>query len=94
MKCTHDDCFTCPFEDCISQYGNTRSKRGRKPLDPEEKAKRRKAYNQTYYKKHKAEKHERYMRKTEGKVKRRYRHKETTDVTEKEQGRHDNHGAA
>lgn len=81
MKCTHDDCFTCPFEDCISQYGNTRSKRGRRPLSAEEKAKRRRAYNQTYNKKHREQNHERYMRKTEGKVKRRYRHKELANDT-------------
>ena len=79
MKCTHDDCFTCPFEDCISQYGNTRSKRGRKSLSVEEKAKRRRAYNKTYNKKHREQNHERYMRKSEGKVKRRYRHKELTN---------------
>lgn len=82
MKCTHDDCFTCPYADCISQYGNTQSKRGRKPLSAEEKAKRRKAYNKTYNKKHREQNHERYMRKTEGKVKRRYRHKELTNDTE------------
>jgi hypothetical protein len=88
MKCTHDDCFTCPFEDCISnvEVEPERKKKGRKPLSAEEKAKRRKAYNQTYNKKHREQNHERYMRKTEGKVKRRYRHKELSNDTEKEQG--------
>lgn len=83
MKCTHDDCFTCPYTDCISANGNAlASKPGRKPLSAEEKAKRRKCYNQTYNKKHREQNHERYMRKTEGKVKRRYRHRELTNDTE------------
>lgn len=78
MKCTHNDCFTCPYEDCISdvEVEECRKKRGRKPLSLEEKKKRRKQYNAAYNKKHKKENHERYMRKSEGVVKKRYRKKE------------------
>lgn len=74
MKCGHDDCFTCPYPDCISDvHVGPYAKRGRKPLPPEEKAKRRKAYNKAYTEKHKAERHALYMIRSEGKVKRRYK---------------------
>lgn len=73
MKCEHNDCFTCPYEDCISNFEiGKRSRPGRKELSPEEKAKRRKAYNKAYNQRHQAQNHERYIKKTEGIVKRRY----------------------
>lgn len=75
MICNHNDCFTCPYEDCISkvEVEPERKKRGRKKLPPEEKAKHRQAYNKKYYEKTKAERHNIYMAKTEGVVQKRYR---------------------
>ena len=75
MKCEHNDCYTCPYEDCISdvEVEPARKKPGRKPLPPEEKKKRIAAYNKEYNRKHRAERHERYMKASEGIVKRRYK---------------------
>ena len=74
MTCTHNDCFTCPYEDCIKTVEvGTDAKRGRKPLDPEERKKRRRAYNAKYRATHPTYFHDHYLEKTEGKVKRRYR---------------------
>ena len=57
MICEHDDCYTCPYADCIasqeSEVNKQKKKRGRKPMDPEEKRKKRSAYGKEYYKKHK-----------------------------------------
>ena len=77
MKCNHNDCFTCPYDDCISDVEVTaeRSKKGRKALPIEEKKKRRRLYNATYNKKHKKDNHDRYIKKTEGIVKKRYKTK-------------------
>lgn len=77
MKCEHDDCYTCPYKDCISdvEVEPERKKRGRKKLPPEEKARRRSIQNHLYYLKKADSRHEAYMEKTEGKVKRRYRAK-------------------
>lgn len=85
MKCNHNDCFTCPYKDCISDVEvGTFARRGRKPLSAEEKAKRKKARHSAYYIKHQAKWHEIYMKKSEGKVKRRYK---TRTVTEIEAGK-------
>lgn len=75
MKCGHDNCFTCPYKDCISdvEVEPERKKRGRKPLPLEEKKKRVAARNKKYYKRNSDRWHESYMEKSEGKVKRRYR---------------------
>lgn len=77
MICNHNDCFTCPYEDCISkvEVEPERKKRGRKKLPPEEKAKHRQAYNKKYYEKTRVERHNIYMAKTEGVVQKRYRPK-------------------
>lgn len=74
MICTHNDCFTCPYDDCISnvEVDPVRKKKGRKPISAEEKARRRKIYNQRWYEKNKATCHARYIEKSEGKVKTRY----------------------
>lgn len=56
MKCTHEDCITCPYPDCISSSGpvnRVKKKPGRKRLSPEEKRARRKARDHRYYEKHK-----------------------------------------
>lgn len=84
MKCKHDDCFTCPYPDCIVGSGMaytdpvkleaSRQKRcGRKPLSPEEKARRKQEYNRLYNQTHREELRKKYLEKTEGKVKRRYK---------------------
>jgi hypothetical protein len=44
--------------------------------------KRRRLRNKVYYEKHREERHEKYMQASEGKVKRRYRHKELSNDTE------------
>ena len=77
MKCEHNDCFTCPYPDCISQEDpeERARKRGRKPLSPEERKRRRQSYNLAYRTKHKAELKEKYLKRTEGIVKRRYKKK-------------------
>lgn len=64
----HDDCFTCPYKDCISERDpGSRKTPGRKKLSPEEKKARKAAYMREYQKKNReriaqAEK-ERYHRK-------------------------------
>ena len=54
MKCEHDDCFTCPYSDCIRE--------GRK----KKYSKNRKEYQRQYYLEHKKEilkkRHEAYLR--------------------------------
>lgn len=53
MICEHDDCFTCPYPDCVAKYTSEvhrqKKKRGRKPIDPEEKRQNRRAYSKEYY---------------------------------------------
>ena len=77
IKCEHNDCFTCPYPDCISKLDpeERARKRGRKPLPPEERKKRRQSYNLAYRKKHKSELQAKYIERTEGIVKRRYKKK-------------------
>ena len=57
MICEHDDCYTCPYADCIasqeSEVNKQKKKRGRKPMDPELKRKKRSAYGKKYYAEHK-----------------------------------------
>lgn len=57
MICEHDDCYTCPYADCIasqeSEVHKQKKKRGRKPMDPELKKKKRQAYCRQYYAEHK-----------------------------------------
>lgn len=52
MKCGHNDCFSCPYPDCIlseTNVGETGAKRGRKPLTPEERKARHRARAKRYY---------------------------------------------
>lgn len=53
MKCTHEDCFTCPYDDCISDKSPVSKKRGRKKLPPEVVRQHRLAYQRKYNKEHK-----------------------------------------
>ena len=87
MICGHDNCFTCPYEDCISdvEVEQERKKRGRKPLSPEEKKKRVAARNHDYYLRNTDKRHRNYMEKSEGKVKRRYRSKSKNMAVNKPQ---------
>ena len=41
-KCTHNDCFTCPYEDCISSKDPGKKRPGRKRLPPEVRKRHRK----------------------------------------------------
>lgn len=77
MKCTHDNCYTCPYSDCISdvEVEPERKKRGRKRLPPEEKARRKSIARHERYLRERDKCHEQYMLKTEGKVTRRYKKK-------------------
>lgn len=73
--CTHTDCFTCPYEDCISnvEVEPDRKRRGRKPLPPEEKKKRISARNHDYYSKNKFKWHKSYIEQSKDTVKQRYK---------------------
>lgn len=67
-KCMHDNCFTCPYEDCISDTDpGERKKSGRKRLSIEEKKARKAAYMREYQKKNRERiaqtERERYHRK-------------------------------
>lgn len=73
-KCMHNDCFTCPYKDCISNHEPPGSpfaipKKVNK-LTPEEKRARKRERQRLYDQKHKAEKNlrmkEYYKRKKEG----------------------------
>lgn len=77
MICTHNDCFTCPYGDCISnkEPEKPKAKKGRKKMPPEEKSQRKKLKCKEYYEQHKEKYREYYLAKTEGKVKHRYRSK-------------------
>lgn len=54
MACLHNDCFTCPYPECISDKDpGEKKKPGRKKMNPEEKRKRKNAYAREYYQNHK-----------------------------------------
>ena len=65
MKCSHNDCFTCPYPDCIADGKDLVE--GRKKLSPQELVERRKATQKRWYEKHKKERkeyyHKRYLKK-------------------------------
>lgn len=50
MKCKHDDCFTCPYPDCI--IGSAAAYKDPKKL--EESRRKRQEYQKEYYRKRKA----------------------------------------
>ena len=70
-SCMHDDCFTCPYPDCISSRDPKSKKGGRKTVSEEEKQRRRRASWDRYHDRHKEEINERrrkaYHKKKEGK---------------------------
>lgn len=78
MKCTHNNCFTCPYKDCISnvEVDPKRKKPGRKRLTPEEREQRKAAEKIARHERWLRERdkcHELYMIRSEGKVTRRYK---------------------
>lgn len=54
MKCSHDDCFTCPYPDCICDKAKKGDKKIRRSLTPEEKLRHKKEINKKYYTKNRA----------------------------------------
>lgn len=81
MTCTHNDCFTCPYPDCIVEGRvkyQPKKKRGRKKLSPEVLAQHRREY----YEKNK-EKYQEYYRKYYQEHKSEYRAREK-NLREKE----------
>lgn len=56
MICEHDNCFTCPYPDCISDTeprASGKGKPGRKKMNPEEVRQHRLEYQRRYNKEHK-----------------------------------------
>ena len=51
MKCTHNDCFSCPYDDCISDVAPKGSGGKRKKLSPQEVKMHRQETNKKYYSK-------------------------------------------
>lgn len=87
MKCEHDDCFTCPYPDCISKKGNIdntkKRKPGRKKLPPEVKRQNRIRQSQDYYNNHKEQRkiyqHD-YYAKNQEEIKQRQKEKRLSTV--------------
>lgn len=53
-NCHHNDCFTCPYKDCISDSGPKSQPKPRRKLSPEELKMRKKEINRKYYSKNRA----------------------------------------
>ena len=75
-RCMHDNCFTCPYPDCISNReppGSPFGKTERIKLSPEERKMRKRERQRRYDKLHKTERaakaREAYKRKREGIIK-------------------------
>ena len=76
--CNHDNCYTCPYPDCISnvEVEPERKKPGRKKLTPAQREERKAAEKIKRHERWLREKdscHEQYMIRTEGKVTKRYK---------------------
>ena len=54
IKCKHDDCFTCPYPDCISDIAPKGTRKKRQKLTKEEAKRRKSEYNKKYYRKNDA----------------------------------------
>ena len=75
-RCMHDNCFTCPYRDCISNReppGSPFGRTERIKLSPEEKRQRKRERQRKYDMLHQAERaakaREIYKRKKEGMIK-------------------------
>lgn len=55
MACLHDDCFSCPYPDCISKDEPKKKKPGRKKLPPEVVHQHRIEYQRRYNEEHREE---------------------------------------
>lgn len=69
MKCTHNDCFSCPYDDCICETSPGRSSKKRQQLSPAEKKARKAQANAKYYAKNQSryqQLHRDYYRKKKG----------------------------
>lgn len=66
MTCEHDNCYTCPYPDCISGKGPkekpVKKKPGRKKLPREELLEHHRQYARQYYNAHKEKYREYYMK--------------------------------
>ena len=83
MKCEHDDCFTCPYDDCIKGQGSIVKTKKKPYAQWSEEAKQRarenmkryyyshlgerKAYSKKYYQEHKEEYKAKYLKNKEAK---------------------------
>ena len=59
MSCLHDDCFTCPYADCISETEpktKKKSNRGRKAIPVDVKHRRKIEYDRKFYQAHREQK--------------------------------------
>ena len=61
MSCTHKDCFTCPYEDCIDDSEPRKLRKKALKQDATEKTKKRREYMQNWYIAHRDEKIEKAM---------------------------------
>lgn len=48
-RCKHNDCFTCPYDDCISDIAPKGTTSKRRNLSPDEKKIRKAQTNKKYY---------------------------------------------
>ena len=53
-NCHHNDCFTCPYKDCISDRGPKTQTKKREKLSPDELKIRKRESNKKYYAKNRA----------------------------------------
>ncbi len=51
-RCNHDDCFTCPYDDCISNHAPRGGRSKRRKLTKEEIRRHKAEANKKYYLKH------------------------------------------
>lgn len=72
QTCSHNDCFTCPYPDCICDKVKKGDKRIRGKLTPDEKRRHKQETNKKYYNKNRAQisewKREYYKKKKEGRL--------------------------
>ena len=89
MACEHDDCFTCPYKDCINKaepkIEKVKKKPGRKKMNPEVVKQHRLEYQRKYNKEHK-EKIYAYMKEYYKEHKAEYRAREKKNRIKKENG--------
>lgn len=55
MRCEHNDCFTCPYPDCIRNKTKKGDKKLKRNLTPEEQKRHKREINKKYYIKNRAQ---------------------------------------